>query len=391
MSISKSVSSAIERGSWIRRMFEEGTKLKAQVGADKVFDLSLGNPYGSPPSQFYKELLDSLNTPIPRMHSYMPNAGYPETRNSIAEMLSEQTGINFKQDNIIMTCGAAGALNVILKSLLDPSDEVIILSPYFVEYIYYVENFGGTVKIAETDEKFEIDCNNIEKIISSKTKCIILNSPNNPTGVVYSQRSLEKLEALLREKETILGANIYVISDEPYRKIVYDNIETPDYFKIFRNTIVVTSFSKDLNIPGERIGYIAISPKILTEKEISSACTFTNRTLGFVNAPALMQRVVKALLGVSFDVTDYEIKRNFLYGNLTKLGYNIVKPYGAFYLFPKVPWGGDEEFVKAALQKNLLIVPGSAFGRDGFFRIAYCVEMKTLEDAIKVFDNLWKR
>ena len=368
-------------------MFEAGIALKAQHGEDNVFDLSLGNPVVEPPEQFRQALRRLSESPIKGMHRYMPNAGYPETRQAVADGLSDETGLPFSANDVIMTCGAAAALNVVLKTLLNSGEEVIILSPYFVEYVYYVDNHGGVAVTVPTTPDFLPDPAAIEQAITAKTKAIIINSPNNPTGVVYPHHSLEILGELLTRKQAEYGSEIFIVSDEPYRRIIYDGLTYPQVFPHYRNTMVVNSHAKDLALPGERIGYIAINPEYPEREELAGGLTFCNRTLGFVNAPALMQHVVRSLQGVSVDAAEYQRKRDYLHSSLTELGYSVTKPQGAFYLFPKSPLEDDAAFVDMLQQWNVLTVPGRGFGTPGYFRISYCVEDQVLEGAIGGFAN----
>lgn len=385
MPVSAKVRDYMEQGGWIRRMFEAGIALKAQYGEDKVFDLSLGNPVVEPPEQFRRELLRLAQQPIQGMHRYMPNNGYLETRQAVSGSLQADTGLDFTPGDIVMTCGAAAAINVTLKTILNPGEEVIILSPYFVEYGYYIDNHQGVAITVPTNADFQPNLNAIEAAITSQTRGIIINSPNNPTGVVYPSASLQQLADLLRRKQTEHGSQIYLISDEPYRRIIFDGLTYPQVFPHYENTIVVTSHAKDLALPGERIGYIAVNPNCPDRQELANGLTFCNRTLGFVNAPALMQHVVQGLQGVSVDATDYQRKRDFLYSQLTELGYSVVKPQGAFYLFPRSPVEDDVAFVDALQEWNVLTVPGRGFGTPGHFRISYCVEDWVLEGAIDGF------
>ena len=375
----------MQEGGWIRRMFETGIALKAQYGEDKVFDLSLGNPVVEPPAQFQQELRRLAENPIKGMHRYMPNSGYPETRQAVADGLKFETGMPFTRNDIVMTCGAAAALNVALKTMLNPGEEVIILAPYFAEYGYYIDNHNGVPVVAPTGPDFQPDLSTIEGAITSHTRAVIINSPNNPSGVVYSAERLHELGNLLLRKQAEHGSEIFIISDEPYRRIIYDGLTYPQVFPHYENTIVVTSHAKDLALPGERIGYLAVNPACPDKQELVNGLTFCNRTLGFVNAPALMQHVVRALQGVSVDVADYQRKRDFLYSQLTELGYSMVKPQGAFYLFPKSPIADDVAFVDALQQWNVLTVPGRGFGTPGHFRISYCLEDWVLEGALEGF------
>ena len=385
MPVSQKVSQHMEQGGWIRRMFEAGIALKAQYGEDKVFDLSLGNPVVEPPAEFHRELRRLAEHPIKGMHRYMPNNGYLETRRAVSDSLRTETGLDFTPGDIVMTCGAAAAINVTLKTILNLDEEVIILSPYFVEYGYYIDNHQGVAVVVPTDADFQLDRPAIAAAITSKTRGIIINSPNNPTGVVYPTEGLKQLADLLRRKQTEHGSQIYLISDEPYRRIIFDGLTSPQVLPHYENTIMVTSHAKDLALPGERIGYLALHPSCPDRAELLNGLTFCNRTLGFVNAPALMQHVVQGLQGVSVDASDYQRQRDFLYSQLTELGYSVVKPQGAFYLFPKSPIEDDVAFVEALQEWNVLTVPGRGFGTPGHFRISYCVEDRVLEGAINGF------
>jgi aspartate aminotransferase len=388
MTISKKIEKFITSASWIRKMFEEGEKLRKIYGSEKVYDFTLGNPDLEPPAAFKDALKELALHPVPGMHRYMSNAGYPETRLAIAKVLAEQTGLPLDQNHVIMTCGAGAALNVVLKSILDQDDEVIILSPYFVEYKFYIDNHGGAAKVVPTTSEFKLDLGAIASAITSRTKAIIVNSPNNPTGVIYDSGSLEDLGVLLEDAGKIFGNQIFVISDEPYAKIIYDGMSMPSILNYIKNSIVVTSHSKDLALPGERIGYAAVSPQIENSSLLMEALVFCNRTLGFVNAPALMQRLVAGLQHESVDISGYQEKRDILYDNLTSLGFKMVKPQGAFYLFPESPLPDDVEFVMAAQKHNILLVPGSGFGAPGYFRIAYCIDKQTILNSLPAFKIL---
>ena len=385
MPISEYVSRSMAEGGWIRRMFEVGIALKAQYGADNVFDLSLGNPVMEPPAEFHDALRRVAAAPVPGMHRYMPNAGYPETRQTVADTLSAETGLAFGAGDIIMTCGAAGAANVTLRAILNPGDEVVILSPFFGEYIYYIQNHQGTPVIVPTDAQFALDLDAIAAAITPRTRAVILNSPNNPSGVVYPESDIRALSDLLTRAAQRHNSEIFIISDEPYRRIIYDGLEYPQVFPHYERTIVVNSHAKDLGLPGERIGHIAVHPDYSDKTELLDGMVFCNRVLGFVNAPALMQRVVRAVPNASVDVAEYQRKRDFLYSKLTGMGYSVVKPQGAFYLFPKSPLPDDEAFVAALQEHNVLVVPGKGFGTPGHFRISYCLEDKVLEGAMPGF------
>jgi aspartate aminotransferase len=388
MAISKKVKTALNGASWVRRMFEEGEELKRLYGEENIFDFSLGNPNLEPPASLKKALKALADCPIPGMHRYMPNCGYSDTRCAIAEFLSEESGLPFNEKHVVMTVGAAGGLNVVLKAILDEGDQVIVPSPYFMEFKFYIGNCGGEIRLVETNGDFSLNLKEIEKAIGSKTKAILINSPNNPTGVVYDQASFEKLGKLLKKKSQELGKTLYLITDEAYRRIVFDQIQLPIAFRYYPHTIRVTSHSKDLSLPGERIGYIAVHPLCEEVDELISAIVFANRTLGFVNAPALMQRLVAPLQKNSVNTREYEEKRDLFYNSLTTFGYEVVKPQGAFYLFPKAPIEDDVAFVKELQSKRILTVPGSGFGKPGYFRIAYAVDKKVIEGSLPGFKEV---
>jgi aspartate aminotransferase len=312
----------------------------------------------------------------------MENAGYAETRAAVAQHLSSETGMNFTANDVVMTCGAGGALNVVLRTILNQGDEVIIFAPYFVEYAYYADNYEGVARVLPTDEQFIPKLDILEAGITPKTRGVIINSPNNPTGVVYGEGFVHQLGGLLQKKGAQYGIQIFLISDEAYRKIIYDGLRYPPVFPHHRHSIVATSHSKDLALPGERIGYIAVHPECGQREELVDALVFCNRVLGYVNAPALMQRLVRSLQNVSVSVAEYQKKRDFLYGHLTEMGYSVVKPQGAFYMFPQSPLGDDVAFVKELGQWNVLTVPGRGFGLPGYFRVSYCVEDRTLEGSL---------
>ena len=385
MPVSQKVKRFAEEGGWIRRMFEAGIALKQQYGEDKVFDLSLGNPVVEPPPQFHQELRRLAENPSPGMHRYMPNAGYAETRAAVAAGLREETGIPFSMVEIVMTCGAAAALNVVLKTVLNPGEEVVLFAPYFVEYGYYTDNHGGTPVIAPTDEAFQPDLAALEGLLTPRTRAVLINSPNNPSGAVYGEDVLRDLGELLRRAAARYDTEIFLVSDEPYRRIIYDGLSYPQVFPHYEASIVVHSHAKDLALPGERIGYIAVNPAYDGKAELLDGLTFCNRILGFVNAPALMQHAVRALQGVSVDVTDYQRKRDYLHGRLTEMGYSCFRPQGAFYLFPRSLVEDDVAFVDELQRMNVLVVPGRGFGSPGYFRISYCLEDRVLEGAMDGF------
>ncbi len=391
MTTSQKIQASIKRSSWIREMFEGGKKRKEKYGEENVFDFSLGNPNLEPPAKF-KQILDKLvNDNTPNQHSYMSNAGYMETRQAIADYLNKLNRPKFGANEIVMTVGAAGGLNVVLKTILNPGEVVIIPSPYFVEYNFYVDNNQGLSKVVHTKSDFSIDFNAISEAITEKTKAVLINSPNNPTGRVYHEEELKELANLLSRYSGKFGQPIYLISDEPYRKIVYDGITVPSIFDIYNESFVVTSFSKDLSLPGERIGYIAASPNMSDKDIIIEGLTLCNRILGFVNAPALMQRAVSFLLENSVDISLYQKKRDLLCNGLASLGYNFIRPEGTFYLFPKTPIDDDIAFVAELQRENILTVPGSGFAGPGHFRIAFCVPDEVIERSFSGFEKVIKR
>lgn len=385
MAVSNKVKGFMEQGSWIRKMFEEGISLKQQFGEENVFDLSLGNPIMEPPQEFFDELRRVAENPIAGLHRYMPNAGFVETRDAVATQLREETGQDFTANEIIMCCGAGGALNVILKTLLDPGDEVVIFAPYFVEYFFYADNHGGACKVVPPNDDFLPDVDAFENAIEEDTKIVLLNSPNNPSGVLYSAELLAQLGEIIQRKEKEFGSEIFLVSDEPYRKILFDGLEYPHIFDHHVRSIVATSHSKDLALPGERIGFVAVHPDYDDKTELMDGLVFCNRTLGFVNAPALIQHIVKNLQSVTIDVQQYQDKRDFMYQNLTEIGYEMPMPQGAFYMFPKSPIEDDVEFTAELQKSNVLVVPGRGFGSPGHFRLSYCVTDETLAGSLEGF------
>ncbi len=391
MSIAKKIEESIAKSSWIRRMFEDGIRLKEQYGSENVFDFTLGNPFPEPPEKLHvliqKEIIDNK----PGMHGYMPNAGYVETRQALAAHLSDVYGVPLTSSHIVMTCGAGGALNVILKTLLDPQDEVIAPVPFFVEYQAYTENHGGVFKSVASESHFALNLPALEQAITPKTKAVLINSPNNPSGKVYERETIDALATLLKARSTAYGRPIYLISDEPYRDIVYDGTEVPSILAAYPDSLVATSFSKTLSIPGERIGYIAASPGLADGTIALEGLVLSNRILGYVNAPALMQRIIPALLGVTVDIDIYKRKRDLLCDGLAAIGYEFTKPMGAFYLFPESPLEDEVAFVRALQAKNILTVPGRGFGAPGFFRIAYCVADETIMNAMPGFEEVFKK
>ncbi|MGE5530265.1 MAG: pyridoxal phosphate-dependent aminotransferase [Patescibacteria group bacterium] len=388
MPISRRISENLGKSSWIRKMFEEGDRLRRELGPDAVFDYTLGNPDAEPPREFREALLELAKNPPPGMHRYMSNAGYPEAREAVAACLARLHGLPVKAGHVVMTCGAGGALNVILKTLLNPGEEVIVVAPYFVEYGFYAENHGGRAVVAQSDADFQLDLEAIGRAVTPRTRAVILNSPNNPTGVVYPAEALTALEKLLLDKEAEYGTEIFVVSDEPYARLVYDGAVVPPIFPLIRRSLVATSHSKDLALAGERIGYAAVNPRLPDADEIFAGMVFANRVLGYVNAPALMQRLVAPLQGTAVGVESYRERRDILAKHLTDLGFELILPRGAFYLFPKSPIPDDVAFVQRAVKHGLLLVPGSGFGRPGHFRIAYCVPKETILRSLPAFTAL---
>ncbi|MCK4273479.1 MAG: pyridoxal phosphate-dependent aminotransferase, partial [Dehalococcoidales bacterium] len=359
MSVSARVKKGMELGSWIRRMFDEGTAMRKKFGTENVFDLSLGNPIMEPPPEFKRELKRLAENPFPRMHGYMEHAGYPATRAAVAEQLTKETSIKLTEKDIIMSVGAAGAINVALKTILDPGDEVILFLPWFVDYFNYVENHDGVVKLVPTDEHFLPRLDELEKSIGPRTKAVLINSPNNPTGVVYDENLMRRMGEILRKKEAEYGTEIFIVSDEPYKKIIYDGLKYPSPLNFHRHSIIATSHSKDLSIAGERIGYIALHPESSHHDEMITGFVFCTRVLGFINAPAFMQNVVRNLQDVTIPVSEYQRHRDFIYDNLVRMGYKVNKPQGTFYIFPKCPIEDDVAFVHELQQEHhVLTVPG---------------------------------
>ncbi len=388
MAIASKVAAFIDRASWIRKMFEEGARLKQERGEENVFDFTLGNPTVEPPAALHERLREIAEYPEPGMHRYMNNAGYDETRAAVAARLQADSGKPVSKDHVIMTCGAGGALNVVLKTILNPGEEVIILTPFFVEYKFYIDNHGGVpVEVSCNLEDFQPDLDAIAAAINEKTRAIIINSPNNPTGVIYPPETLQGLGALVDEHEKTSGQQIYVISDEPYARLSYD-MAVPPVFAGIRNSVVVTSHSKDLALPGERIGYLAACPEMTGVDQFMEGAVFCNRVLGFVNAPALMQRLVAGLQNESVDIAAYRRKRDLLYDRLTELGFTTVRPEGGFYFFPRAPIDDDIAFVSKAQEFGLLLVPGAGFGAPGFFRIAYCIDDDVIERSLPAWQKL---
>ena len=380
--ISKKMQNALKGGSEIRKMFEEGGRLKAIYGADNVYDFSIGNPDLEPPKEVFDALKELADNPTPGMHGYMPNAGYPSTRQVVAEKRGKEAGMEIGPEAVCMTVGAASAMNDVLHSILDTDDEVILLAPYFVEYNGYVANHNGKVVIVQTDDVFMPVIADIEKAITAKTKAIIVNSPNNPSGVVYPAELLVELNEMLKRQDH----TIYVISDEPYIDLAYDGASVPCALKYIDNLIICFSWSKSLSLPGERIGYTLVSPRCADFEELTGAIVLSNRTLGSVNAPAIWQKVIEKSIYAKVDVANYENRRNLLYSNIVDAGFDAVKPNGALYIFMNTPNGlSDEEFAAKCASHNLLLVKGSSFARPGYCRLAFCVSETSIRNSRKAF------
>ena len=380
----------MQASSWIRRMFEEGMDLKSVHGSEKVFDLSLGNPLLEPPPEFKQALAEIAQEPGSGQHRYMPNPGFIEARAAVAEVLTEESGTHFAPTDIIMTVGAAGAINVALRALLDPGDEVIIIAPYFAEYTFYIQHANGVYREAQSTPDFMPDLDSLASLVNERTRAIIINSPNNPSGVIYPETVIAEIANILQAAEARYGTEIYIITDEPYRKLIYTDDPYPFVFKHHDRTIVATSHSKDLGLAGERIGYMAVNPGDPGKVDLLDASVFMLRTLGFVNAPAIMQRVVAKLQRSSVDMSQYLRKRDIIHSGLTKIGYRCNLPDGGFYLFPKSPMPNDVAFVDLLKSKLVLVVPGVGFGMGGYFRASYCVEDQVLHGSLDGFAEAFK-
>lgn len=391
---SKKMAAAAAGSSMVRKMFEEGLAMKAKFGADKVFDFSLGNPDVAPPALFNETLAGLVQRNPAGLHAYMPNPGWPKVRERVAAYLTREQGQylqnKFTADHVVMTCGAAGALNVIFKAVLDPGDEVIVPRPYFMEYNFYADNHGAKVVPAEPGEGFHLNVAAIRAAISPRTRAVLINSPNNPTGVVYGLDELADLGQMLTEAGKKAGRPIWLISDEPYRKLAYGGVDVPSVFQVCPHSLVGTSYSKDMSLPGERIGFAAINPDLPGSKPLFDAMAMANRILGFVNAPSLMQLAIGDLQGVAVDVSLYEQRRDMFVAGLQKAGYELSVPDGAFYLFPKSPLADDKAFVDLLKRENILTVPGSGFSGPGYFRICYCVPEAAIRNSLPGFARALK-
>lgn len=388
--ISKKMEGLVKNSSVIRAMFEEGKKLSKIYKEENVFDYSLGNPNVEPPEEIKNAIINVVSEQNPNLvHGYMNNSGFEDVRTEIANHINKKDGLALSFENIVMTCGAAGGLNIILKTLINPEDEVIVIAPFFGEYTNYVSNYDGKLVVVKAKkDSFTIDFTALEKAITSKTKAMIINTPNNPTGVIYDKNTIQELANLLDKKQKEFSTNIYLISDEPYREIIYDNAKAENILKYYKNTFIGYSYSKSLSLPGERIGYIVVNNGMDSFEDIISSLNVANRILGFVNAPSLFQRVIGKTLDAKVDVNKYKKNRDLLYNHLISIGFECVKPEGAFYLFPKALIDDDVEFANAAKKYNLLIVPGSSFGYKGYFRLSYCIDYDKIKRSLDAFTKL---
>ena len=385
--VSRTVTDSLAKASWIRRMFEEGARLKQERGADKVFDFTLGNPEIEPPEIVLAAARRVLDSPEPHRHAYMPNAGHVAVREAVAKRLRASTGLPYTAAHVIMTVGAGAALNTVLKALLNPGDEVLTVAPFFAEYVFYAENHGGRLVVVPPKADLTPDVGKLEAAITPKTRAILVNSPNNPSGVIYPASVFVEIEAMLARA----SHPIVLVSDEPYRALVFDDVAVPEVPPLVTRSIVATSWSKSLAIPGERIGYLAFSPRMPEAAELFEACTFTSRVLGFVNAPALWQWVVAEVGDQVIDVSPYREKRDLMYEGLTRIGYQCVKPQGAFYVFPRTPIDDDVAFVRLLAEEGVLTVPGSGFGMPGHMRISLTVERETVVRALPGFERTFRK
>lgn len=375
----------INQSSFIRQMFEEGRILKEKYGEENICDFTIGNPNIEPPKSFSKAIKKIINQKIPGKHGYMPNTGYEYVKEKVAKRVTREQEIHIPGENIVMTCGAGGGLNIILRTILNPGDNVITPIPYFVEYKNYVKNYGAEINLVDSKINFDLDLKTIEKAVNGRTAAVIINSPNNPSGFIYSEDRIRELGELLRRKSKEVGRTIYLISDEPYRKIAFDGIKVPPIHPFYKNSFVVTSCSKDLSIPGERIGWISINPVIDDLEDTISAMGLCKRILGFVNAPALMQRVIAEIIDDEANLDLYQGKKDKLCSMLKSLGYKFIEPKGTFYLMPKAPGGDDLEFVQRLKENKILAVPGRGFGLKGYFRLAFCVDDSVIERSYEGF------
>ena len=378
----------VENNSAIRAMFEEGKRLAAIYGPENVYDFSLGNPNVPAPEAVNRAITDIVAEEASTMvHGYMSNAGFEDVRDTVAQSLNRRFGTQFHLENILMTVGAASGMNVILKTVLDPGDEVIVFAPYFMEYGAYVRNYDGVLMAVSPDtSSFQPNISELKEKITKRTKAVIINTPNNPTGVVYSSETLEQIAAVMKAKEEEDRTSIVLISDEPYRELAYDGVEVPYVTPFYHNTVVCYSYSKSLSLPGERIGYLVIPDELEDSKAVIAAATIANRVLGCVNAPSLMQRVIMRCIDEKVNVEAYDSNRNLLYNGLTGLGFECIRPEGAFYLFVKSPEADDRAFCEVCKKHRLLVVPGTSFACPGYVRISYCVSYEQIERSLPAFE-----
>lgn len=388
MSISHKVREGLDASSWVVKIFEGHSHGVSEER--EVYDFRLGNPKIEPPAEFTEELKKVANNPFPGMHGYSALAGHIQAREAIAKTLSKERGLPFTTHHVIMTSGGAGALNIILKAILNTGDEVIVLSPFYLEYPYYIDNHGGICCLVETNADFTLNTDSITAKITPRTKAIIINSPNNPTGIIYSDESLRSVARILGEKSIKYGKDIFLIYDAAYQDIIYDNNKLPDIFSIYPNTIFAASYSKPLSIPGERIGYAAIHPEIKNSKVLFEALTFANRVLGYLSAPVLMQYVIANLQGVCVDRAEYQERRDMFCNALQDFGYSFIRPMGAYYIFPQTP-GDDLVFAQELAKEGIQVLPGKSFGRGGYIRIAFCVKKETIKESLPGFKRVMDR
>lgn len=388
--ISEKMKELVKNNSVIREMFEEGKRLSKIYGKENVYDFSLGNPSVPTPDNIKEAIIKILeNEDTQILHGYMSNSGFEDVREKVASSINNKFGTSFTSKNIIMTVGAASGLNIILKSILNPEDEVLVIAPYFVEYKNYVKNYDGKIVVTmANEENFEPDLKDLASKISAKTKAVIINTPNNPTGVVYSENTIKELAKILKEKEQEYNNEIYLISDEPYRELVYDDIKIPYITKFYKNTFIVYSYSKSLSLPGERIGYVVVPNEMVDSNNVIEAVTIANRVLGSVNAPSLMQKVIGECVDLTVDISQYKKNRDLLYNYLIECNFECIKPQGAFYLFLKSPIKNDKEFCNIAKEYNILMVPGSSFAYPGYVRISYCVDYEMIKRSLPAFRKL---
>lgn len=388
--ISEKMKELVKNNSVIREMFEEGKRLSKIYGKENVYDFSLGNPSVPTPDNIKEAIIKILeNEDTQILNGYMSNSGFEDVREKVASSINNKFGTSFTSKNIIMTVGAASGLNIILKSILNPEDEVLVIAPYFVEYKNYVKNYDGKIVVTmANEENFEPDLKDLASKISAKTKAVIINTPNNPTGVVYSENTIKELAKILKEKEQEYNNEIYLISDEPYRELVYDDIKIPYITKFYKNTFIVYSYSKSLSLPGERIGYVVVPNEMVDSNNVIEAVTIANRVLGSVNAPSLMQKVIGECVDLTVDISQYKKNRDLLYNYLIECNFECIKPQGAFYLFLKSPIKNDKEFCNIAKEYNILMVPGSSFAYPGYVRISYCVDYEMIKRSLPAFKKL---